>query len=148
MMTTNNNQYRAIRLLRHTRYPTYQLHAAMSSKKTSLEDGLKIAVLTVMEWLRHRIASDIPAGLQLPPPGGFQDVPATAFVSQHYNCGYVLDIVSMLEQGIWSMQIVEPDLGSDPGNPDQEREPVAGRVIGANIGWQLSGSWRQTRHLA
>jgi|InofroStandDraft_1065614.scaffolds.fasta_scaffold14569_2 uncharacterized coiled-coil protein SlyX len=138
MMTTNNNQYRAIRLLRHTRYPTYQLHAAMFSKKTSLEDGLKIAVLTVMEWLRHRITSDIPAGLQLPPPSGFQDVPATAFVSQHYNCGYVLDIVSMLEQGIWSMQIVEPDLGSDPGNPDQEREPVAGRVIETNIGFAVA----------
>lgn len=41
--------------------------------------------------------------------------------SLYINQGYVIDIVSLPEQGAWTMQIVEPDLGSDPGNPEQRR---------------------------
>ena len=36
------------------------------------------------------------------------------------------------------MQIVEPDLGSDPGNPEQRRQAVPGRVIESNIAFTVS----------
>lgn len=40
---------------------------------------------------------------------------------------------------MWSLQITEPDLGSEPGNPAQQRQAVPGRVIETNIGFCIQG---------
>ena len=37
------------------------------------------------------------------------------------------------------MQITEPDLGSDPGNPNQKRQAVPGRIIETNIAFRIAG---------
>jgi len=55
------------------------------------------------------------------------------------NAGFVVDIVSLPDQGIWSLQITEPDIGSDPGNPEQLRQAVPGRIIETNIGFHITG---------
>ena len=47
--------YRVVRLQRNHLYPTYQLFAHMASKKTTPQDGLRLAALTTMEWLRLRL---------------------------------------------------------------------------------------------
>ena len=52
----------------------------------------------------------------------------------------MIDIVSLPDQGIWTLQITEPDLGSDPGNPQQARQAVPGRVIETNVGFKISGA--------
>ena len=51
----------------------------------------------------------------------------------------MVNIVSLPEQGMWTLQITEPDLGSDPGNPAQARPAVPGRIIETNIAFQIVG---------
>ena len=52
--------YRVVRLQRNHLYPTYQLFAHMASKKTTPQDGLRLAALTTMEWLRLRLGDAVP----------------------------------------------------------------------------------------
>ena len=130
--------YRTVRLMKNRLYPTYQLHAVMAARKTTPEDGLKIGVLTILDWLRHRLGPDAPETLTAPQPERYADFSWENLRSLYINQGYVIDIVSLPEQGAWTMQIVEPDLGSDPGNPEQRRQAVPGRVIESNIAFTIS----------
>lgn len=122
-----------VRLLRNHLYPTYQLYAVMDSSKLTPLDGLKLGALTVLSWLRLRLGGDIPLALQTPEPEAYADFAVTDLCSAHLNYGFVIDIISLPEKGMWTMQITEPDLGSDPGNPQQQRKPVAGRIIETNV---------------
>lgn len=136
-----SDSYRVVRLLRNRLYPTYQLFAQMSSKKTSPQDGLRLAALITMHWLRQRLGDAAPAEwLALPDVSDWRGIDVVQLPSLHLNQGYVVDIVSLPEQGMWTMQITEPDLGSDPGNPEQKRQPVPGRVIETNVGFRIVGT--------
>lgn len=126
-----------VKLLKNHIYPTYQLHAYMRNAKISPTEGLIIGALTVCEWLRSRLGEDIPEQLQLPAPAEYQAVSLEMFKSLHFNRGFVVDIISLPEKEMWSLQIVEPDLGSDPGNPNQVRKPIAGRIIETNVGFAV-----------
>lgn len=130
--------YRTVRLMKNRLYPTYQLHAVMAARKTTPENGLKIGALTILDWVRHRLGTGVPEELNAPLPEEYAAFPAGNLHSFHTNEGYVIDIVSLPAQGVWTMQIVEPDLGSDPGNPDQRRAAVPGRVIESNISFTIS----------
>lgn len=130
--------YRTVRLMKNRLYPTYQLHAVMAARKTTPENGLKIGALTILDWVRHRLGTGVPEELNAPLPEEYAAFPAENLHSFHTNEGYVIDIVSLPAQGVWTMQIVEPDLGSDPGNPDQRRAAVPGRVIESNISFTIS----------
>lgn len=112
-----STQTRVVRLLQNTLYPTYQLHATMSNKQTTPTEGLRFAALTVMEWLRQRIGEDIPQELVQPEPERYKEADDSCLPSLHIHRGYVVDIVSLPSQGVWSLQITEPDLGSEPGPP-------------------------------
>ena len=136
---TMSTQTRVVRLLQNTLYPTYQLHATMSNKQTTPTEGLRFAALTVMEWLRQRIGEDIPQELVQPEPERYKEADDSCLPSLHIHRGYVVDIVSLPSQGVWSLQITEPDLGSEPGNPAQQRQAVPGRVIETNIGFCIQG---------
>ena len=132
--------YRTVRLLRNRIYPTYQLHACMANKKTAPEDGLRLAALLTMEWLRYRLGDSVPPDLQhVPEPSFYRECGSDSLPSLHLNCGYVVDIISMPERGVWTLQITEPDLGSDPGNPEQRRQAVPGRVIETNVAFKIVG---------
>lgn len=130
--------YRTVRLMKNRLYPTCQLHAVMAARKTTPENGLKIGALTILDWVRHRLGTGVPEELNAPLPEEYAAFPAENLHSFHTNEGYVIDIVSLPAQGVWTMQIVEPDLGSDPGNPDQRRAAVPGRVIESNISFTIS----------
>ena len=133
--------YRVIRLLKNQLYPTYQLHAYMANKKTTPQDGLRLAGLITMEWLRQRLGDHAPKELlDLPEPSAYLTADASCLPSLHLNAGFLIDIVSLPEQGIWTLQITEPDLGSDPGNPEQTRRAVPGRVIETNVGYKIVGA--------
>ena len=134
-----STQSRTVRLLQNVLYPTYQLYAAMGSKQTAPRDGLRLAALTTMEWLRQRIQDDIPAELCQPGPDEYRTADDSNLPSLHLNRGYVLDIVSLPEKGVWSLQITEPDLGSDPGKKEQRRAAVPGRVIETNVAFRIYG---------
>lgn len=134
-----NRKHHVIRLLQNRQYPTYQLYAEMANKKTTPRDGLRLAALTTLEWLRQRLQDNIPPELDQPDPSCFRNVPDECLKSFHMSKGFVIDIVSLPKQGLWTLQITEPDLGSDPGCPDQERPPVPGRIFVTNVGFLISG---------
>lgn len=132
---------RSIRLLKNQLYPTYQLHAFMANKKTAPQDGLRLAALITMDWLRNRLGESAPEALkQMPSPAEYRTLADECLFSTHINSGFVVDIVSLPRNGIWTLQITEPDLGSDPGNPQQSRQAVPGRIIETNVGFKITGS--------
>ena len=128
----------AVRLIRNHLYASYQLYALMANKKTSPQEGLRLAALTTMQWLRDRLGENVPPELQQPGPECFRECIDETFPSFHINSGFIIDIVSLPREGVWSLQITEPDLGSDPGNPQQARQAVPGRVIETNIGFHIA----------
>lgn len=128
-----------VKLIKNQLYPTYQLHAYMANSKTTPQEGLRLAALITMEWLRQRLGDHVPEELLcLPTPSAYTTSDNTCLPSLHVNAGFVIDIVSLPENGIWTLQITEPDLGSDPGNPKQIRQAVPGRVIETNVGYRIS----------
>lgn len=132
--------YRVVRLLTNRLYPTYQLYALMDYSKTAPRDGLRLGALIVMDWLRQRLGKYTPPELMnIPGPEAWRQMGEECLVSLHMHAGFVIDIVSLPEQGMWSLQITEPDLGSDPGDPNQARAPVPGRIIETNVGFHIRG---------
>jgi len=132
---------RVVRLLKNRSYPTFQLYAVMASKKTAPGDGLRLGALMVMRWLAQRLGDNAPAELrELLEVDDYKNVPDERLCSLHLSCGFVIDIVSLPEQGIWCLQLIEPDLGSDPGAEKQSRAAVPGRIFETNIGLFVNGS--------
>lgn len=135
------SNYRVVKLLKNRLYPTYQLHAVMANKKTAPQDGLRLAALATMDWLRLRLGENAPDEIKrMPEPSAYMETSDQCLISLHIHSGFVVDIVSLPEQGVWSLQITEPDLGSDPGNMSQERMAVPGRVIETDIAYKIVGS--------
>lgn len=133
--------YRTVKLIQNRLYPTYQLHAFMANRKTAPRDGLRLAALSAMDWLRQRLGENAPEVVKrMPEPSAYQAATDDCLVSFHINAGFVIDVISLPAQGIWTLQITEPDLGSDPGNPDQARQAVPGRVIETNVGFKIVGT--------
>ena len=129
-----SSSYRYVKLLRNHIYPTYQLHAYMANDKTDPKDALRLAALTTMHWLKTRLGDASPAEWScIPSPEKYLTATDDEIPSLYVNQGHVINIVSLPDKGMWTMQITEPDLGSDPGNPAQKRPPVPGRIIETNI---------------
>lgn len=128
-------RYSVVKLLKNHLYPTYQLWAEMNSHKLSLQNGFKYGVLTVLSWLRERLGEGAEEQLNLPEAKDYAKVALEDLPSVHINHGFVIDIISLPEKGIWTMQITEPDLGPNPGTLNQSRPPVAGRIIETNVGF-------------
>lgn len=128
-----------VKLLKNHLYATYQLHAVMANKKISPEEGLKLGALTVIDWVCQRLGSDVPDELQVPKPEDYSSFDISKLTSVHLNYGFVIDIIALPDKGIWSLQITEPDLGSDPGNPNQWRKPVAGRILETDVSFVING---------
>ena len=132
--------YRFVRLLKNHLYPTYQLHAFMASDKTDPKDGLRLAALTTMHWLKSRLGAAAPAEWSaVPAPEDYLTATDDDLPSLYVNQGHVINVVSLPDRGMWTLQITEPDLGSDPGNPDQTRQPVPGRIIETNVAFLIVG---------
>ncbi len=132
--------YRVIKLLKNHLYPTYQLHAFMASEKTTARDGLRLAALTTMGWLKARLGDEVPEDWNfLPSPEDYLSATDGDLPSLYINQGHVVNILSLPDKGMWTLQITEPDLGSDPGNPAQARPPLPGRIIETNIAFLVAG---------
>ena len=126
-----------IKLLKNRIYPTYQLYAVVNSK-ISAEEAMVIAVLETFSWLRKRFRDlTIPDEINYPEPDKYKGVKLDDFKSFRINEGYVVDVVFIKEKGVWAFQLVEPDLGPEPGNENQERKPAPGRVFATNIAFRI-----------
>lgn len=125
-----------LKLLKNRSYPTYQLYAVVNSK-ISAEKAMVIAVLETFSWLRKRFRDmKVPDEINYPEPDGYESVNLDDFKSFHINEGYVVDVVFIKEKGVWAFHLLEPDLGPDPGNENQRRKPVPGRVFATNIAFR------------
>ena len=133
--------YRVVKLLKNRLYPTYQLYGVMNNRKTSPQDGLRLGALTTLDWLKSRLGPDGLSGelSEIPDSARYKEVTDDCLTSFHISSGFVIDVVSLPDKGLWTLQITEPDLGSDPGNPQQARPAVPGRVIETNIGFCIAG---------
>lgn len=130
--------YRTVRLMRNCVYPTYQLFAKMANKKTHPRDGMRLGALTVLRWLCGRLGDELPEELsRIPDPSCYRELTDDCLCSLHLNEGFVIDIV-FRPQKAWTLQITELDLGSDPGNPDQQRPAVPGRIIETNVAFHIA----------
>lgn len=131
---------KVVNLLQNQLYPTYQLYAQMANKKTEPKAGLRLAALITLQWLRQRLGDHVPKELsQLPEPSAYLEADDACLESFHINHGFVVDVVSLPDYGTWSLQITEPDLGSDPGNAEQRRAAVPGRIIETNVAYRITG---------
>ena len=136
----NKAPYPVIRLLKNHLYPTFQLHAFMANDKTDLKAGLRLAALTTMQWVKARLQENAPESWDsLPGPEDYLSATDDDLPSLYLNQGHVVNIVSLPSEGMWALQITEPDLGSKPGTPNQDRAPVPGRVIETNVSYKISG---------
>lgn len=130
--------YQPVKLLKSIRFPTYQLYAKVSNRKIEPKTALKIAALETMSWLRKRFRErEIPSFINLLEPDNYQRVGEEDLKSFHIDEGYILDVIYIEEKGIWSLQLTEPDLGSDPGNINQKREAVPGRTFQTNVAFRI-----------
>ena len=130
--------YYVVKLLKNRLYSTYQFHAYMANEKTNPKDGLRLAALTTMQWLKLRLGEEVPEEwTSLLAPEDYMKATDDDLPPLYINQGHVVNVVSLPEDDMWTMQITEPDLGNKPGSPDQTRPPVPGRVIETNIAFRI-----------
>ena len=122
-------------LMKNVVYSTYQLRAHTSNNQTPPEDAFKIVILEVMSWLRERFrALDVPEEIKVPEPWEYKNFNTDQIRSFRIDSGYMLETCYLKEEGSWAMQLVEPDLGPNPGRETQMRPPAPGRLFFTNIG--------------
>ena len=134
-MSEKNKSRQPFMLMKNVVYSTYQLHAFTSNKQTPPEDAFKIIILEIMSWLRERFrALDVPNEIKMPDPEDYEKLNLTELKSFRIDSGYILESIFIEEDKTWAMQLVEPDLGPNPGRTSQMRPPAPGRMFFTNIG--------------
>lgn len=123
----------AVKLIKTNKYLTYQLYAVMSNKNTKLDDGLKLAALVCLKWLRNRLEEyHIPDELYIGEIEEYKKLNNDCFKSFVINDSFTIEVISNIDLGIWSLRIVENDLGA----LDKENM-VPGRVIQSDIAFRI-----------
>ena len=68
-----HRNYAPLCLVPNRSYPSYQLYATVSNKKTPTADAFKIVVLTVLQWMREKFKKlDLPEELNHPAPEDYK----------------------------------------------------------------------------
>ncbi|MGL5978003.1 MAG: hypothetical protein ACRCZJ_03315, partial [Erysipelotrichaceae bacterium] len=128
-----------LHLQRNVRYPTYQLYATAENKQLMDQDIFKILILETYEWLRLRFASSLlPPQLDVLPPKRYQEVHPHSITSFSMRESYHLDVIVVWEQGVFAMQLIEPDLGSGAGAKQQARPATPGRQFETNVSFRIT----------
>lgn len=138
----NNDNYtrEPLKLLKNKSFPTYQLYAVVDKNKLDRKDVLKLCVLETLSWLRKRFREfDMPSQIRAPEPEQYANIKYEDLKSFHINDGYIVDVVSIPEEGIWAMNLIEPDLGPMPGSNIKGRRAVPGRIFSTNIAYRITG---------
>lgn len=129
-----HRNYAPLCLVPNRSYPSYQLYATVSNKKTPPADAFKIVVLTVLQWMREKFKKlDLPEELKHPAPEDYKSFSTDLLKSFRIDRGYVVEVVYIDEINSFSLQLVEPDLDLGSEHPN----PVAGRVFTTNIGVRI-----------
>ena len=127
-------------LLKNVRYPTYQLYAIASSTKETADHQLIIGALTVLEWLRTKFREfEIPAAFQAPLPDAYTDVSLCDLKTAHIDCGYTVETISMPEEKVWALRLIEPDLSTRWKDGIEVSTAIPGRIFETNIAFRVAG---------
>ena len=128
------------KLTRNQQYPAYQLHAVMANKKTPPREGLKLAALSVLDWLKNRLGENAPEEFStFPAPEDYRRTEERILHSFTLNMGFTVDVAAMLDHDIWAMRIIEPDLDYDT-ETGEHRQAVPGRTLDTGIAFRIVGS--------
>lgn len=131
-------KYQTTNLQPTKRYPTYQFHARTAQKKLPAEQVFCICVLETLHWLRSRLKkfSSLPEDICTPEPAQYEAFSMQQLHSFHSSVGAAVDVIYLENRGLWSFQIIEPDIGANLGTP-QERPAVSGRIFETEISFLL-----------
>lgn len=128
------------KLTGNQQYPAYQLHGCMANKKTPPKEGLKLAALIALDWLKNRLGEDIPEELSaLPALENYRETEEEQLHSFTLDMGFTVEVAALWSHGIWAMRVVEPDLGGE-SEPGQPRQAVPGRVLDTGIAFRINGA--------
>ena len=117
-------------------FPVFQLRADMANRKTKIEDGLRLAALTTVKWLRERVNIETNDFLSdYPEPEDYLDVPADEIPSMHLDGGSKIDIFSDIGNGIWSLRMTE--CWKLPREDGEEEEKCG--LMDTDIGFRVVG---------
>lgn len=128
------DRYEPLKLNQTNRYVGYQFHARVKVDGMDAASGFRYLILSVYHWIRGRVPEEdrsVPE-LALPEAGEYASVLDKAFLPYHFSVGYTMDITPLMEDGIWSLRLKEPDIGTD------ERPPVSGRFFTTRVGLRLN----------
>ncbi len=128
------DRYEPIKLNQTNRYAGYQFHARVKVDGMEPSVAFRFLILSVYHWIRSRVPENDRgvAELALPEPEDLGSLADEAFVPYHFSVGYTMDITPLVENGIWSLRLKEPDIGTD------ERPSVSGRFFTTRVGLRLS----------
>ena len=124
-----------IPLVPNVKYKTYQLHAQLGPGKQPRQ-AFGDAICLCAQWLRMRLRehdaipaelSDIPADSELLEPPMLR--------SFRMENGFILEVRSLWEAGVWALRIHEPEVFFDDY---RKRKPVVGRQYETNIGLRIN----------
>ena len=127
------NIYEPLKLNQTNRYAGYQFHARVRLDGMEPDAAFRYLILSVYHWIRSRVPEEdrkVPE-LALPEPEEAASVSDQAFLPYHFSVGYTMDITPLVEDGIWSLRLKEPDIGTD------ERPSVSGRFFTTRVGLRL-----------
>ena len=127
------------KLTRNQRYPAYQLHAAMANKRTSPEEGMKLAALATLHWLKGRLGENAPEEFAaLPPLEDYRKADEHILHSFSLNMGFTVDVAAFWEHGLWALCLTEPELDRDE-ETGEHIQAVPGRVLETGIAFRIAG---------
>lgn len=128
------DRYEPLKLNQTNRYAGYQFHARVRVDGMEPAAAFRFLILSVYQWIRDRVPENDRGVLELalPEAGKYASVPVEHFLPYHISVGYMMDITPLVEDGIWSLRLKEPDIGTD------DRPPVSGRFFTTRVGMRLN----------
>ena len=130
-------QYKTTKLHQLKSYPTYQFYAKADSGKYSIGEVFRICILETMKWIRKRLSNfdEIPECLITPEPENIAEFTDDMLHSFSFMEGPQIETIYVEKNGIWSIRIIEPDMGTNHGT-ENERKPVSGRSFITEISFR------------
>ena len=112
-------------------YPAYQFIAQFEYEQHSPEECFRFLILTVLDWICNRLGDEA-LDQMLGPRFPAESASDSCFQSLSREEPCRLDIISLVDDGIWAAQITEPDMDRD------QRKAVVGRSFVSNVGIRLA----------
>ena len=116
------------RILPRTReYPGYQFYARLEYQNQPAEKCFCFAALCIIDWLKKRLHDPelFPDEIKrLPAKDQLMKVTAKDFLTFSINAGFSANVVSLPDDGLWSLRLKEPDSDTESRKAIPGRQPA------------------------